>query len=243
MNKEKIRVKTPTILQMEATECGAAALAIVLAYYGRYVPSAEMRAACGVSRDGSRASNMLKAARQYGLKAQAAEVEDCKDLFSLSLPCIVFWKFNHFVVLEGAQKDKVYINDPAVGPRVIRQDEFDVNFTGVVLILQPDATFQPGGESSSIFKTLQRGLKNCKDIVAYLILVSLALVIPGIVIPGFSKIFIDDILIKQTQHWFMPLLLGMLLAAVLRGVFTWLQQIHLLHFQIQFFPEKIYTSN
>ncbi len=238
MNKEKIRVKTPTILQMEATECGAAALAIVLAYYGRYVPSAEMRAACGVSRDGSRASNMLKAARQYGLKAQAAEVEDCKDLFSLSLPCIVFWKFNHFVVLEGAQKDKVYINDPAVGPRVIRQDEFDVNFTGVVLILQPDATFQPGGESSSIFKTLQRGLKNCKDIVAYLILVSLALVIPGIVIPGFSKIFIDDILIKQTQHWFMPLLLGMLLAAVLRGVFTWLQQIHLLHFQIQLIKQS-----
>lgn len=233
MNRESARVKTPTILQMEATECGAAALAIVLAYYGLYISSAEMRAACGVSRDGSRATNMLKAARNYGLKAQAAEVEQWKDLFSLPLPCIVFWKFNHFVVLEGMDKDKIYINDPAVGPREITHDEFDSSFTGIVLILEPDVAFQRGGEPPSLFRTIRQGLKNFKDVVAYIVLVSLALVIPGVVIPGFSKIFIDDILIKQTQHWFIPLILGMVLAAILRGVFTWLQQIHLLHFQIQ----------
>ena len=224
------RYKTPTVLQMEAVECGAAALAMILGYYGRIVPLEELRLECGVSRDGSKASNVVKAARKYGLESKGFRREP-DELRELPLPMIVFWNFNHFVVLEGIKKDRVYINDPASGPKVISAEEFDQSFTGVVLTFQPGPDFRKGGEKYSIFRSLQKRLAGCSEALTYVVLAGLCLVIPGLVIPIFSKIFVDDILVGNMTGWLKPLLLAMGLTALLRGALTWLQQHYLLRLE------------
>lgn len=223
---------TPVYLQMQTEECGAAALGIILEYYGRYIPLEELRVSCGVSRDGSKAINMIKAARNYGLKAYGARGE-IEDLKTLKLPVVVFWQFNHFVVVEEIQEEEIYINDPASGRRTVTPHEFNRSFTGIILIFEPGPHFQPGGHRPNILESLKERLQGSKRTIGFLVLASLAFIFPGIIIPGFSKIFIDDILVKGIKNWLPLLLVGLLLTALLRGIISWLQNYHFLRFHIK----------
>ncbi len=220
--KAPSRVKTPTLLQMEAVECGAAALGIMLGYYGKIVPLAELRRECGVSRDGSKASNMLKAARNYGLKAKGFK-KQLDSLLELTPPYIVFWNFNHFLVVEGFAKGRVFLNDPGTGPRNVSFQEFDEAYTGVVLVMEPDEGFQKGGRKPSIVNALRDRLRGSTPILMYCVIAGFLLVLPQLAIPIFSKIFVDQILVEGMSDWLRPLLLGMGLTALLRGLLEWLQ--------------------
>ena len=224
------RVKCPTVLQMEAVECGAAALAIVLGYYGRVVPLEELRVECGVSRDGSKASNVLKAARKYGLESKGFKY-DLKHLFDVSYPCILFWNANHFVVLEGFKKGKAYLMDPGVGPRVITMEELDASFSGVVLTFEPGPEFEKGGENRSMAAALRRRLVGSEVALFYVMLCGLFLVIPGLVIPTFSRVFVDEFLVAGRATIVQPLLLGMFMAGMINMALTWLQEYYLLRLE------------
>ena len=222
--------KTPNILQMEAVECGAAALAMVLAHHGAWIPLEQLRVACGVSRDGSKASNVVKAARGFGMAAKGFRKEPT-SLHELPMPCIIHWNFNHFVVLEGIRGRHAFINDPAMGRRRIGMDELDLAFTGVVLAMEPTEAFRKIGQKPHGLRLLLRELRRSRAAVALVVAVSLALIVPGIVIPGFTKVFIDDVLIKETPGWLVPLLIGMGLTALFRAGVTALQQSLLLRLE------------
>lgn len=216
------RVKTPTVLQMEAVECGAAALGIILSYYNRIVPLAELRQACGVSRDGVTAANILKAARNYGMVAKGFK-KSLESLPQLRFPFIVFWHFNHFLVVEGVGKDYVYLNDPAVGPRRVSYQEFDEGYTGVVLVMEPGGEFQSGGQKPSLVLALGSRLRSSVGALLYCILASFLLVIPSLVIPAFSQIFVDNVLMGSRPGWLPYLLFGMMITVCLQGLLTLLQ--------------------
>ncbi|GAB4532453.1 MAG: NHLP family bacteriocin export ABC transporter peptidase/permease/ATPase subunit [Pleurocapsa sp.] len=215
--KQLGRVRTPTLLQMEAVECGAAALGIILGYHKLLVPLTELRKNCGVSRDGSKASNVLKAARLYGMEAKGFK-KSIQNLRELEPPFIVFWNFNHFLVVEGFGKEAVYLNDPATGPRSVSNEEFDRAYTGVVLVMEPGENFQTGGKKKDIFTALNSRLSNSRDAIIFCFLAGLILTIPRLAVPAFTQVFVDEILVQGRYDWIRPLLLGMLFAAGLRGL-------------------------
>ena len=224
------RVRTPTVLQMEAVECGAAALGIILAYHGRVVPLEELRTECGVSRDGSKASNVVRAARKYGLEAKGYKKE-LSVLGDVELPFIVFWNFNHFVVVEGFKRGQVYLNDPAAGPRQVSWEEFDAAFTGIVLTFAKTPDFKKGGQRPSLTKAIVNRLSGSRGALGFVALASLCLIVPGVVVPTFTRVFVDDVLIGGMDTWFAPLLVGMGLALVLRCMLTWLREHYLLRLE------------
>ena len=194
------RVRTPTVLQMEATECGAAALGIILAHYGRFVGLEELRLACGISRDGASAANIVKAARHYGLNVRSFSTEPA-GLRPFRCPLIVFWEFNHFLVVEGFGRGKVYLNDPATGPRAVSDQEFDASFTGVVLAMEPGSSFRSAGARHTLAAALARRLKGAQLAVTFVALASLLLVAPGIVIPTLSRVLVDGVFSRGMDGW------------------------------------------
>ena len=224
------RRKVPTVLQMEAVECGAAALGMVLGHWGRHVPLEELRTAAGVSRDGSKASNMLKAARRYGLEAKGLKTRPDK-LRDLQLPAILHWNFNHFVVLEGFRGDRVYLNDPKCGPLTVPFEELDQAFTGVVLTFEPAPDFEEGGERRGLVSGLAPRLAGSGPGVLYVVLAGFGLLVPGMLVPTFSRIFVDNVLIRDLAAWLRPLLLVMGGTALVLAGLTWLRQRFLLRLE------------
>ncbi|MCX3060287.1 NHLP family bacteriocin export ABC transporter peptidase/permease/ATPase subunit [Streptomyces sp. GXMU-J5] len=228
-------MRTPTVLQMEAVECGAAALAMVLAHHGRHVPLEELRIACGVSRDGSRASNLLKAARSYGLTAKGMQMEPAA-LADVQGPAILFWEFNHYVVYDGTGRRfgrrGVHINDPDKGRRFVPVEEFDTSFTGVVLVLEPGDDFRTGGRRPGVLKALPGRLRGTTGTMLAALLASLLLVGTGAAIPALSRTYIDLFLIGDQTSLLGALFASMGAMVALTAALTWLQQANLLRGRI-----------
>ncbi|MEU6776067.1 NHLP family bacteriocin export ABC transporter peptidase/permease/ATPase subunit [Streptomyces sp. NPDC046759] len=228
-------VRTPTVLQMEAVECGAASLAMVLAHYGRHVPLEELRIACGVSRDGSRASNLLKAARSYGLTAKGMQM-DLAALAEVRTPAVLFWEFNHYVVYDGMGRRfgrrGVFVNDPAKGRRFVPLEEFDGSFTGVVLVMEPGDGFAKGGRRPGVLGALPARLRGTAGTLPAAVLASLLLVAVGAAVPALSRTYIDKFLIGGQTSLLGVLFASMATCVLLTVVLTWLQQTNLLHGRI-----------
>lgn len=205
--------KTPSVFQMEATECGAASLSMIFSYYGKYLPLEQMRIETGVSRDGCNAKNIMRAARKYGLECKGFRKEP-KSLRELPMPCIIHWNFNHFVVLEGfktkgsgeQEKVFVYLNDPAVGRRKLTWEEFDDCFTGVVLTFQLTDAFEKEKKVNTSWTLVQQRLKGQYGVLFKLFYVGLLMVFPGLILPVLSQMFIDDILTAGYTDWLTKLL-------------------------------------
>ncbi|MFI5727195.1 NHLP family bacteriocin export ABC transporter peptidase/permease/ATPase subunit [Streptomyces cyaneofuscatus] len=228
-------VRTPTVLQMEAVECGAAALAMVLAHHGRHVPLEELRIACGVSRDGSRASNVLKAARSYGLRATGMQMESAA-LAGVRAPAILFWEFNHYVVYDGPGRRLgrrgVYVNDPDKGRRFVPDEDFDTSFTGVVLVLEPTGGFRRGGRKPGVLRAIPDRLRSTRPTLLAALLASLLLVAVGAAVPALSRTYIDMFLIGGQTSLLGPLFASMAAMVALTAVLTGLQQANLLRGRI-----------
>lgn len=219
------RVKVPTVLQMEAVECGAASLAMVLAYYGKWIPLEKLRQECGVTRDGSNAENILKAAENFGCVAKGfagrpvALRKKAKDNF----PLILFWEFNHFVVLEGIKGDLVYLNDPAMGRRKLLWKDFLPSYTGIYLQIRPGENFRKEGHRYNIFKTLAVKLVEDKWAVLFVLILGLCMIIPGLAVPVFNQIFLDDILTMKRADWMKTLFVTMAGTVIFTGFLNWLR--------------------
>ncbi len=210
--------KVPVVMQMEALECGAASLTMVLAYYDKWIPLEQVRSDCGVSRDGSNAKNILVAARSYGLKAQGYRLEPEELREGGRFPCIVHWDFNHFVVCCGFRGNKVVINDPAKGMLNLSMEEFDRSFTGVCLMFEPTESFEPGGKPKSMLAFAKERLKGAAPAIAFVVLTTLISSLMGVINPAFTRVFYDRLLTGRNPEWFTPFIIGMSAVAVLQIV-------------------------
>ncbi len=223
--------KVPQVMQMEALECGAACLTMILAYYGRWVPLEQVRADCGVSRDGSKASNVLAAARSYGLAAKGMSFSVSALAKKAPYPCIIFWNFNHFVVLRGIKGKYAYLNDPARGQVRVTLDEFGKSFTGIALVFEPTDAFEKGGEAPSSFRSSLSYLAGVGPAVAFVMMTAAISSLLGIFNTSLSRVFLDHVLSGENPEWLVPLTAIMALIAVLLMVVNVLNAVYLVNIQ------------
>ena len=218
--------KVPVVMQMEALECGAACLTMVLAYYNKWIPLEQVRADCGVSRDGSNAKNVLKAARSYGLTAKGYrfEPEDLKTRGKF--PCIIHWNFNHFVVLDGFKGNKAVLNDPARGCCSVSMEVFDQSFTGICLMFEPGEGFQPGGKPKSVLQFALSRLQGAGTAVAFVVLTTLISALFNVINPAFSRIFLDRLLTGRNPDWLAPFLLALGGLSLVQLAVQWIQAVY-----------------
>ena len=254
------RVKVPTVLQMEATECGAAALGMVLAHYGLWIPLELLRQECGVNRDGSKASCVLRAARARHCKADGYRWT-ASDILKLipekPFPLIIHWEFNHFVVLEGIQNGVCYLNDPGMGRRTVPFEEFRTSYTGVALRIEPGEGFVKEGKRYNVFADIWAKLREDKWAATFILILELCAIIPGLASPVMSQIFMDDILTRKHPDWMFNFCLAMTFSFLVTGAIAWLRAVvltawqrkltladsssyfwHLLRLPMQFFHQR-----
>jgi ABC-type bacteriocin/lantibiotic exporter with double-glycine peptidase domain len=210
------------VAQLEPAESAAACLGMVLAWYGRWVPLEELRLACGVTRDGSKASNVLKAARGYGLAAKGFR-KPADALETLPVPSIIHWDFKHFVVFEGFQGDRASLHDPAQGRRLVSRREFVEKYTGVVLALEPTPAFRRGGPRPRVWRPLLGLLGRSRATLVLVALFSVLLVLPGVLLPGLAKLFVDKVLADHLDDWLLPLVAAVAAAGMFQALLVWLQ--------------------
>ena len=216
---EKKYAKTPTVYQMEATECGAASLSMIMGYYGRHMTLEQLRIETGVSRDGCNAKNILRAARKFGLEAKGYR-KSLDNLLKCKPPCIIHWNFNHFVVWEGVKGKFAYINDPAMGRRKLTLEEIDDCFTGIVLTFEITEKFEKIRQKRTLLSFVKRRLKGQYTSIFALVAIGLCLVFPGLVIPVFSQVFIDDILLGGNTKWITAFLTIMCFTVLFQALLT-----------------------
>jgi len=218
--------KVPVVMQLEALECGAAALAMIMAYYGKWVPLEQVRLDCGVSRDGSKAKNIYLAAEHYGFSVKAFRVSPETLKEKGTFPCIIHWNMNHFVVLNGFRGKHVYINDPARGTVKITWDEFDRSFTGVVLTPVPSEDFKPSGKRKSTVSFAAKRLTGAGAAIVFVMLTTAISYLFGIADSVTSRIFMDRLLTGINRDWLYPFILFMILLAVINLTVAWVQTIY-----------------
>lgn len=221
------RIKTPTLIQMEALECGAASLGIILAHHGRRIPLEQLRRDCGVSRDGASAAKILKAARGFGLTGRGLQL-DLPDLPNLPLPAILFWQFNHYLVLEGYNRRKVWVNDPGTGPRKVSWKEFDESFTGVALTLSPGDEFVRGGRRPTLLGALLERRPHLGSALYLAVLLGAVVAAVGLTIPALTRVFIDNVLLGGGAGSTLGVLIAATAAAALLTVVAAVAQQRLL---------------
>ncbi len=250
--------KVPVVMQMEALECGAACLTMVLAYYGKWIPLEQVRSDCGVSRDGSKAKNILRAARSYGLVAKGYRYETESLRNEGKFPCIIHWNFSHFVVLTGFRGNKAILNDPAKGTYAVSMETFDSSFSGICLMFEPGEEFKPSGKKKSVIKFAANRLKGAGAQVAFTMFTGVIASLIGIISPTFSRIFIDRLLTGKNPDWFVPFIIAISAFTFISIVVEWLRAIyslkingkfaavgnatyfwHILHLPMTFFSQRM----
>ena len=218
--------KVPVVMQLEALECGAASLCMLMAYYDKWIPLEQVRADCGVSRDGSNARNVLKAARSYGMTAQGYRYEPEALRDKGQFPCIIHWEFNHFVVCDGFKGDKVYLNDPAKGAYTVSMERFDQSFTGIVLQIEPGEGFEPSGKPKSVLSFARKRLEGAGPAIVFVVLTTVIASLTGIVSSGFSRAFLDYLLPGNNPQWVTPFFIGLALLSFIQLVSAWIQAMY-----------------
>ena len=218
--------RVPVIMQMEALECGAASLAMVLAYYQKWVPLEQVRLDCGVSRDGSNMKNVFIAAKHYGLEAHGyrLEVEDLKK--NAAFPCIIHWNLNHFVVLDGFKAGKAVLNDPARGVVTVPMEQFDEAFTGIVMTFELGPEFKPSGRRRSTVAFAKKRLKGAGGAVAFVVLTSVISYLFGIINPVMSRIFYDRLLSGRAPGWLHPFIAALAVLTAFEIIVHWAQTVY-----------------
>ena len=224
-------VRVPVVMQMEMLECGAASLTMIMHYYRKFITLEQARNDCGVSQDGSSAKNILLAARSYGMKAQGWRIEPESLRDEGPFPCIIHWGFNHFVVLCGFRGKRAVINDPARGRVTVDWEEFDREYTGVCITIEPTEVFEPSGHRKTVVEYAKERLRGTASAVAFVVLTTAISSLIGVIAPVFSRVFLDRLLTRQNPEWLTPFMLLFAALVVISVVVEWISAVYSLRIQ------------